>query len=129
MRVLLLCALFFGVAANAAAAPDMTVAQFRAAPPGGKIVRLTGYMVDAYLCPPCPPGAMCKPCMSHSSITIADEPNHIQGAPEITVAVPDPAPFKRGVRYRFEIAADADGGLDGRVLRSQPAREPAWPSP
>jgi hypothetical protein len=111
------------------APPELTVAQWKASPPVAGIVRITGYVVDTYLCPPCPMGMECKPCMSHTSITIADAPIHIQGAPAIVIAVPDLAPFEHGTQYRFEITAGPDDGLDGRLLRSQRGDEPPWTTP
>jgi hypothetical protein len=32
--------------------------------------RIEGYVFETYKCPPCPPGAMCKPCIGdHAVIT------------------------------------------------------------
>lgn len=33
--------------------------------------RIEGYVIDIYKCPPCPPGAMCKPCIP-DNIVITD---------------------------------------------------------
>lgn len=33
-------------------------------------VRIRGYATDIYVCPPCPPGAQCKPCIeNHFMVT------------------------------------------------------------
>ena len=60
----------------AADPPELTVAQLKAAPPVGSRAVLTGYVADSYLCPPCPRGAMCKPCAGPSAVYIADAPGH-----------------------------------------------------
>ena len=121
------------VAETASASPALTVAQFKASPPVGKVAQIDGYVVDTYLCPPCPEGAMCKPCMSESSIFISDLP-HAAGAadaPTIAIAVPDPAQFERDKLYRFEVTvvARAPEGVDGRLLRSQSPDHPTWTTP
>jgi hypothetical protein len=59
-------AIWLAVASSACAAQltplAMSVEQFRAAPPAQGTVRIAGYVIDAYRCPPCPKGAMC--CLS-----------------------------------------------------------------
>ena len=45
--------------------------------------RIEGYVIQTYKCPPCPPGAMCKPCLG-DHIVITDD-----------VKVNDPALIKR----------------------------------
>ncbi len=54
-------------------AATMDVETFQSHPPTGGIAELAGYVVKKYACPPCPAGAMCKPCMG-DSVTIADSP-------------------------------------------------------
>lgn len=39
--------------------------------PANETFQIDGYVMDLYKCPPCPPGAMCKPCIP-DNITIVD---------------------------------------------------------
>lgn len=116
----------------------IAIATLRGAPPVGRRVRLEGYVVDAYRCPPCPPGAMCKPCLMSTAIFIADVPEHAPfsrsnpPADVAALAVDDPARFSKGVRYRFEVEVPErgrNGGVDATVVRSQRSDAPIWPEP
>ncbi len=52
----------------------LSVTALRAAQPKASTVhRLRGYVVKRYTCPPCPKGAMCKPCMG-DNIVLSDDP-------------------------------------------------------
>ena len=113
----------------------VTVAEFRASPPIGSTVRIVGYVVEAYRCPPCPKGAQCKPCFIGSTIFIADAPNHapfgLDAPPTdvLAIATQDTAEFESNIPYRFEIAVTdrQRDHFDGRLLRHQrPDREPIW---
>ena len=126
------------VAAAPSPAPTIaSVADFRAAPPVGRLVRIVGYVVDGYFCPPCPPGAECKPCAIPSTVFVADAPGHAPFAlstpPADVIALSaDPAKFANDSRYRFEIRVEdrSSGPFDGVVLRSQdPDRDPPWTDP
>jgi hypothetical protein len=123
----IVCAIFFCSTAFASDAADLTVAQIKASPPVGQTVRVLGIVVGTYICPPCPMGAECKPCMSDSSVSIADAP----GAPQIAIAAPHPEQFERGAQYRFEfIVSDGRDGVDGHLLRSQrPVQRSVWSAP
>ncbi len=43
----------------------------------GKMYRLKGYVTYRYECPPCPAGALCKPCMS-DNIVFSDKKGKIK---------------------------------------------------
>jgi hypothetical protein len=114
------------------------IAALRTAPPLGRHARLEGYVVDSYRCPPCPHGAMCKPCVMSTAIFVADVPEHARfswtdpPADVAVIAVDDPAPYEHGVRYRFEVAVPErarDGAVDATLVRSQRADEPIWAEP
>ena len=114
------------------------IAALRAAPPLGRHARLEGYVVDSYRCPPCPHGAMCKPCVMSTAIFVADVPEHARFSwtdpptDVAVIAVDDPAPFEHGVRYRFEVAVPEHaraGDVDATLIRSQRADEPIWAEP
>ena len=113
----------------------LSIGEFRASPPVGRTARIVGYVVESYRCPPCPKGAMCKPCASRSAIFLAEAPSHAPIALDrppadvVAVTTPHPEQFESGAQYRVELAV-TDRRLehfDGRLLRSQrPDREPVW---
>ena len=115
-------------------AMNVDIQQLRSAPPLGKRVRFDGYVVDSYRCPPCPPGAQCKPCIMPTVIFVAAAPAHARfswtapPADVATIGVDDPAVFTPGVSYRFEVQvpeqARADG-VDAKLVHSQRADEAA----
>jgi hypothetical protein len=115
----------------------LDVARLRQAPPLGGRARLEGYVVDAYRCPPCPPGAQCKPCVMTSAIFVAEQPEHAPfswadpPADVVAIAAEDPLSFARGVRFRFEVLVPRDRRaeqVDATLVRSQSAAEPIWPA-
>ena len=119
-----LTALLVLVAAASAATPVRTVAELKAAPHVGKTVTVFGVVLGSYLCPPCPMGAMCKPCAHASSIDVSDSPYlGTKGASPavLVIAVPDPARFLLHLRYRLEIVVlDARrDGTDARLLKGE----------
>ena len=121
-------------APGGAAVPSLSLDQARQAG-SGKTVRVVGYVVGSYVCPPCPPGATCKPCAAPSEVFLAPAPDHLRvvlfdpANDVFAVGVDDPAPFALGSQYRFEVTTTdrhADG-IDGRLLRSQRPDEAIWP--
>lgn len=114
---------------RSSAAGPMTVDEFQAAPPIGQSAEVLGYVVDSYLCPPCPAGAMCKPCARESVIFVAAAPGHpavdviTPPADVLVVATRQPQRFELRTQYRLVIAVDdrREKGRDGRLRRSQRA--------
>lgn len=100
---------------------QMTVAQLLAAPPAGATVGVAGYIVETYLCPPCPPGANCKPCFSESAVFLADTPREYGSEtvpPMVGLAIADPDKFVLGQHCRFQVsvAARPSGAVVGQVV-------------
>ncbi len=65
-----------------------------------------GYVVKKYECPPCPRGAMCKPCMEDN--IVISETNKILdtyslASDEMIIFVKDPNQFELGKRYSFSV--------------------------
>jgi hypothetical protein len=123
--------------ASAAAAnpvPSLSLEQARTVAPG-TLIRVVGYVVGAYKCPPCPPGAQCKPCAAPSEVFLAVSPDHarvvlIDPASDVfALAVDDPDAFMLRSAYRFELStADRRSeSIDGRAIRSQRPDDPIWP--
>ncbi len=69
-----------------------------------------GFVESTYMCPPCPEGAQCKPCMM-AHILIAEvptaKPRIFQVFPledwEMIIFAENPNQFELGKRYRFSI--------------------------
>ena len=114
--------------------PSVSLDQARLAGTG-EVIRVVGYIVGSYLCPPCPPGATCKPCAVASQVFVAAASSHPRvvlfdpGSDVLAIAVDDPNAFVLGGQYRFELTTvdrHADG-VDGRLIRSQRPDDPIWP--
>ena len=108
--------LFAPLDLRAASAP-LTVAEFVSAKPSSGTFALIAYIIDVYVCPPCPPGAECKPCIP-DNISIADKPPRA-GTPggvegeKLRVYIPaELAPnLKVGKRYELKVLAGASPRL------------------
>ncbi len=107
--------------------------KLRSSPPLGRRVQVEGYVIHSYLCPPCPTGAQCKPCLMSTASFIADTKEHERfpwddpPADVATIAVDDPAHFSPGVRYRFELQVPETSGVgdvDATLVRRQRADAP-----
>jgi len=96
-------------AAGGAAGTDLRVADLLAMRPTNGTFTLIGYVAKSYRCPPCPQGAMCKPCMG-ANVVLSDEPRRINlytelGPGDVIVFVTDSdlAKLVVGKRYRFRV--------------------------
>ena len=65
-----------------------------------------GYVVKIYTCPPCPKGALCKPCM-RDNIIISENNNLLEAYSlsdkEMILFVNNPKQFELGKKYQFSI--------------------------
>ncbi|NMO16859.1 hypothetical protein HPC49_33090 [Pyxidicoccus fallax] len=92
------------------AGPALSIAKLlRLKPVSGTHV-IEGFVTRVVPCPPCPKGAMCKPCMGDHVIvsdTLRAPENHDQlGAGDVIVFVPRPALMRRmseGQRYGLTV--------------------------
>jgi len=103
------------------------VATLRRGLPEGQVVRVEAWVLESFRCPPCPPGAMCKPCLMQSAIFLGatkDHPRFPVGNPPPDVAavgVQFPGRFEHGARYTLDVRATTRTGptmLDGVVLQA-----------
>ena len=119
----LLVLLFLGVpcAAQNQSKPQ-SVSAFVAQHPESGTYAVSAYVVDVDLCPPCPPGAFCKPCIP-DNITLSDLPSlmqaQAQGSPTLRVFVTTAqgARLQVGKRYDMQIQASNSPTL----VAAQPA--------
>ena len=71
------------------------------------IYQTEGYVVNSYICPPCPPRAECKPCMMRTNIVISED-NKTLNTYQLTdkdliVFTKDASVFQAGKKYIFSI--------------------------
>ena len=83
-----------------------SVGQFRKlAHPRGEF-QISGYVVKQYSCPPCPAGALCKPCM-RNNVLISDAKELSAGFPEqgnyLVVFTEEPENLVLGKFYKMTV--------------------------
>ncbi len=69
-------------------------------------VRLKVYVLDIYVCPPCPEGMQCKPCIGNNFTAVEEKPVDIfkiPGDKRLRVLTPHPDSLKVGKRYMITI--------------------------
>ena len=69
-------------------------------------IEIKGYVFEVYICPPCPEGATCKPCIPNNITLVEKKFNDPQRVPlegRLRVYTEQPDAFKPGDRYNFTI--------------------------
>jgi hypothetical protein len=98
------------------------VAPLKGKMPG--VSTIDGYVVGAYTCPPCPAGAMCKPCLMASAIVVGPKPDMGPVSPRSppagakTVLTETPSAYTQGTKYRFEVRELPNRALT--LLKAEP---------
>jgi hypothetical protein len=68
-------------------------------------VRIKAYVLDIYVCPPCPKGAQCKPCIENNLTIVEEKPvNPFKVTKRLRVFTQRPDSLKVGKQYLFTIA-------------------------
>jgi len=66
--------------------------------------RIEGYVLDIYKCPPCPPGATCKPCIPDNVvITDTADPKDLSKINRLRIFTDKPAQFEQKKKYAFTV--------------------------
>lgn len=66
--------------------------------------RIEGYVLDIYKCPPCPPGAMCKPCIPDNVvITDTAEPKDLSKVSRLRIFTEKTDQFEQKKKYSFTV--------------------------
>ena len=80
--------------------------------------RIAGYVIDSYKCPPCPAGAMCKPCIG-DHIVVTDNLDEKDAAlvKRLKIFTDKPEQFELKKKYIFTVK------VRGRILRGQPIHD------
>ncbi len=99
-----------------------SVSAFLAQHPDSGPYIISAYVVDVYLCPPCPDGAYCKPCIP-DNITLSDLPSLTQpqahGSPTLRVFLSPSQAAHLQVGRRYDIQIEA--GTSPKFLAAEPA--------
>ena len=95
----------FNTTATIPESPIYQIKDFKSRNLKSGVLRIEGYIVKIYTCPPCPEGASCKPCME-DNIVISENnkiiENYSQVArTELIVFVKNPREFKLGRKYKL----------------------------
>jgi hypothetical protein len=71
---------------------------------GEQAFRIVGYVIDIYKCPPCPPGAMCKPCIP-DNIVVTDnvEEEDLSKVKRLRIYADEPEQFEVKKKYLFNV--------------------------
>jgi hypothetical protein len=77
--------------------------------PANRVFRIEGYVLDIYKCPPCPPGAMCKPCIP-DNITLVDSPDRseLSKLKRLPIYTDKTDKFRFTGRYRLTVKVKGD---------------------
>jgi len=110
-----------------------SVAALLAQKPSSGSFTVTGYVTYLYRCPPCPPGANCKPCMG-DNLVLSDAPKQVTDYADVgdgdLVVLADRAKldaFKVGSRYRLDIDIGPEKHLSNPI--PDPHLKTAAPAP
>ena len=119
-------------AAAPAVAPNTVAALLTQHPSNGNAT-VTGYVTYLYRCPPCPPGAKCKPCMG-DNLVLSDAPKQVADYADVgdgdLIVLADRAQLdalKVGNRYRLEIDIGPEKHLSNPI--PDPHLKSAAPAP
>ena len=69
-------------------------------------VLVRAYVMDIYVCPPCPEGMQCKPCMENNFTIVEEKPVDVFKIPlekRLRIFMPHPDSLKMNRRYWFTI--------------------------
>lgn len=70
-------------------------------------IEINGYVFDVYICPPCPEGATCKPCLPNNITLVEkkfDDPQRVPLERRLRVYTEQPEAFKPGDHFTFIIS-------------------------
>jgi hypothetical protein len=96
-----------------------TPTELRSKDPGTYVV--DGYVVRSQQCPPCPPGARCKPCELAIYIS-AQKPSGGDPPDTVDVQVSDSSSYSPGAHYRFVVTVIQSANQSTRRLFSATAQ-------
>lgn len=90
--------------------PFVTIHDLKQRNPTSGFYDTEGYVAKIYSCPPCPPGAVCKPCME-DNIVISEQDITLESYTlrdtELIIFVSQPEQFVLGRKYTYSIQISA----------------------
>ena len=108
-HVLILCGLIFSASAigqkTSLKYPLIKIGSLKEA--AYDTIRIKAYVFDVYVCPPCPEGAQCKPCMENH-LTVVEEkfrdPQKVSLDSRVRIFAEKPDLLEVGKRYVFLVS-------------------------
>ena len=68
--------------------------------------RIKGYVIDIYKCPPCPPQAMCKPCLPDNIVVTNNvDEQDLSKVKRLRISTEKPEQFELKKKYSFTVRA------------------------
>jgi hypothetical protein len=82
----------------------------------GSTYTTQGYVVFKYVCPPCPEGSLCKPCMGEN-VVISEKNDPLSdyngvGGTELILFAQHTEALRLGQKYYFVVSSKADAGSE-----------------
>jgi hypothetical protein len=80
--------------------------------------RIVGYVIDIYKCPPCPPGAMCKPCIPDNLVVTDNiDEKDFSKIKRLRISTEKPEQFELKKKYTFTVK------VKGKVPPGRPIQD------
>ena len=68
--------------------------------------RIEGFVIDIYKCPPCPPQAMCKPCLPDNIVVTNNvDEQDLSRVKRLRISTEKPEQFELKKKYSFTVRA------------------------
>jgi hypothetical protein len=68
--------------------------------------RIEGFVIDIYKCPPCPPQAMCKPCIPDNIVVTNNiDEQDLSKVKRLRISTDKPEQFELKKKYSFTVRA------------------------
>ena len=96
--------------------PTLTFTDLKRGDVGSAPFKIDGFVIDIYKCPPCPPRAMCKPCIPDNVVATDDleekDPSEIR---RLRIYTDKTAQFELKKKYLFTVKTKGNS-LPGRAI-------------
>ena len=109
--------LILAAAAFSALAPvkPLSVTEFRRLAPKSGFFSVSGYVSYIYKCPPCPPPAMCKPCMPDNLVlseNYSPDLPYPNSGEHLVIKTDEPDNVKVGLRYWMTVKVEPTNSMN-----------------
>ncbi|NNE99365.1 MAG: hypothetical protein HKN25_10140 [Pyrinomonadaceae bacterium] len=104
----------------------LTISELNREKPKKGVFETRGFVAKIYVCPACPPDAICKPCMA-DNIVISEEKKSLEtydlSEKEMIIFTAEAKNFEKGGEYRFKVEITTQKSTsqdlnDARLIRA-----------